>query len=144
MSSGWTLHHYAALVKFTNQLSFHLKSPITSLDPTEIYMNEIDFVDHRILHDVSPEELKMRFLILKVINQKVRTLIRLCDFRPDDDEFSVASILSSSQSMLFFDTKSQLLDEIVNANSTPVVDQAPPTVVVDPVEGIGQSQHDIK
>ena len=144
MTSGWTLNHYAALVRFINQLSSHLKLPVISLDPTEIYINENELIDHKILIDVTPEELKMRFSILKVINQKVRTLIRLCDFRPDDDEFSVASILSAAQAMLFYDTKSQLLDEILNANSTKVVDQAPPTVVVDPVEGIGQSQHEIK
>jgi len=125
-------------------MSFHLQLPVISLDPTEVFLSENDLVDFKTLLEVTPEELQMRFSILKFVNQKVGCLIRLCDLRPDNDEFSVASILSASKSMLFFDTKSQLYDAIINANSTCVIDQAPPTVVVDPVEGIGQNFHDIK
>jgi len=133
------------LVEHVNWLSSSLNiSPLT-LDPNEIILTENVLIDHPKLRDVSINKCRNRFSEIQKINSKLQQgLLILTDFRPDSDPYSNSTVIFNAKSIIFYEVKSQYLDDVIDSTSTVVQDQVPPTVLLNPVETIGQNVHDIR
>ena len=89
--------------------------------------------------DQPPESVRLRFAFLQQLNNHLETFfLPLVDLRPSATfSRSTAALLSKLRSIIFYDSKINFLNRILNATAKRKPDQAAPEITLDPLEGIG-------
>jgi len=91
------------------------------------------------------ESMRLRFALLKSLNNTLETFfLPLVDLRPAITSTftrSMALLLTNAQGLIFFDTKMLFINRLLNATALRKPDQAPPEIVLDPLEIIGGIQY---
>ena len=93
---------------------------------------------------MSSESLRLRFALLQFLNNTlVSFFLPLVDLRPVVTgagtavfAHSTAALLARSRARIFYDTKTTLVDRVINATVKRKADQAAPEVTLDPLENI--------
>ena len=98
----WNFQDDASLVSMANWLSISINVSPCHLDPAEIVLSPETAQEYPLLRDIPLANARSRFAILQSINNGIERLLNLTDFRPDDDPMSNASVISKSQSLIFY------------------------------------------
>ena len=85
------------------------------------------------------ESIRLRFAFLQSLNNTLESFfLPLIDLRPAGTySRSTAALLSTVRGLLFYDTKSNLTNRVLNATAQRKPDQAAPEITLDPLEVIG-------
>ena len=87
------------------------------------------------------ESLRLRFALLQSLNNTLETFfLPLVDLRPSlggTYSRSTAQLLAAARSLTFYDTKTVVLNRILNATAQRKADQAAPEITLDPLENVG-------
>ncbi|XP_052243277.1 probable E3 ubiquitin-protein ligase HECTD4 isoform X2 [Dreissena polymorpha] len=137
----WTLDMDATLTQFVNSFCRKLCVTPARLHPHEIYVSEADLAGetYAALQDVPIESIRLRFAFLQSLNNSLETFfLPLIDLRPwETYSRSMAAVMSKVRGLIFYDTKSSLVNRILNATTKRKPDQAAPEITLDPLEDIG-------
>ena len=89
--------------------------------------------------DQPPESVRLRFAFLQQLNNHLETFfLPLVDLRPATTfSRSTAALLSKLRSIIFYDSKINFLNRILNATAKRKPDHAAPEITLDPLESIG-------
>eukprot|EP00092_Neocalanus_flemingeri_P030552 GFUD01033172.1.p1 GENE.GFUD01033172.1~~GFUD01033172.1.p1 ORF type:complete len:4225 (-),score=861.78 GFUD01033172.1:307-12981(-) len=147
LSSSWTNKQDQALIKFGNMIAAKFNISPLKICPNEIYLTEAEMAseEFNLLQSIAIEDLRTRFAILCSLNQGLeKFLIPLIDFRSAVVHLnSTAENIKKGRNLIFYETKSNLLTKYLNASHQRNPDHAPPEISVDPVEEIGNTNHDV-
>ena len=112
----------------------------------EIYLSEAQLACPKFLplQGLSLERLRSRYGLLVALNQGIEELLPLTDFRaaPSYPQ-STAALLSRSRELIFYETKDAFLKLLLDITHQRNSDHAPPEIVIDPVEEIGNTNEDV-
>ena len=148
LEGTWTRQTDRALVRFANQLAARLNtaSPL-NISPSEIYLSQSDLASRELqpLQKVPLEHLRSQFALLCSFNRCAQhSLLPLLDYRAAQTyRHSAAEAVRRGRDLIFYQVKSRLLDRFLNASHQRNQDQAPPEITLDPVEEIGNLQHEV-
>lgn len=140
MASQWTPEMDAALVLHINSLSRKLAIATALLHPHEIQISEAVLSSEKLncLQGVPLESIRLRFALLQSLNNTLETFyLPLVDLRPAQIyNRSTAALLSMLRGLVFYDTKINLMNRVLNATEQRKPDQAAPEITLDPLETI--------
>ncbi|KAK3084084.1 hypothetical protein FSP39_007865 [Pinctada imbricata] len=144
MAGQWTIEMDTALVKYVNAMSRKLALAPSRLHPHEIHIPEsaLTNADYVSLQGIPIESIRLRFALLQSLNNTLETFfLPLIDLRPSSTySRSTAALLAKLRSLVFYDTKVNLMNRILNATEQRKQDQAAPEVTLDPLENIDKEQ----
>lgn len=94
--------------------------------------------DIYLLVGVPLESIRLRFALLQSLNNTLETFfLPLVDLRPAQIyNRSTAALLSMLRGLVFYDTKINLMNRVLNATEQRKPDQAAPEITLDPLETI--------
>lgn len=94
--------------------------------------------DIYLLIGVPLESIRLRFALLQSLNNTLETFyLPLVDLRPAQIyNRSTAALLSMLRGLVFYDTKINLMNRVLNATEQRKPDQAAPEITLDPLETI--------
>ena len=103
---------------------------------TQEYMGHILRVT---ISGVPLESVRLRFAFLQSVNNTLESFfLPLVDLRPADTyNRSTAASLAKVRGLIFYDTKCNLTNRVLNATAQRKPDQAAPEISLDPLEVIG-------
>ncbi|XP_041436316.1 probable E3 ubiquitin-protein ligase HECTD4 isoform X3 [Xenopus laevis] len=140
-SRKWTFEMDVALVQYINRLCRHLAITPARLHPHEVYLDLADTADPRVscLLNVPIESLRLRFALLQSLNTTLETFfLPLVELRQTDMYMhSIASLLQLAKGLIFYDTKVNVMNRILNATVQRTADHAAPEITLDPLEIVG-------
>lgn len=89
------------------------------------------------------ESIRLRFALLQSLNNTLETFyLPLVDLRPAlTYNRSTAALLSQLRGLVFYDTKINLMNRVLNATEQRKPDQAAPEITLDPLETIMSEYH---
>ena len=135
------------LVSLANTLAVKLNIAPTIISSNEIYLTETDLLNPNFcsLQDVLLEDLRTRFALLSSWNHGFkRFLLPMVDYRAATTyPNSTAANIRAGRALIFFEIKSEVLSELLNASHQRNPEHAPPEITVDPVEEIGNTHDDV-
>ena len=147
LSSSWTKRQDRALINLGNTVAAKFNISPLKICPNEIYLTEVEMAsqEFNVLQDKTIEDLRSRFAILSSLNHGLeKFLLPLIDFRSAGvHPNSTAEYISQGRDLVFYETKTSLLTKYLNASHQRNPDHAPPEISVDPVEEIGNTNHDV-
>ncbi|XP_062590799.1 probable E3 ubiquitin-protein ligase HECTD4 isoform X2 [Saccostrea cucullata] len=140
MASQWTPEMDSALVLHINSLSRKLAVATALLHPHEIHISEAVLSNEKFscLQGVPLESIRLRFALLQSLNNTLETFfLPLVDLRPAQTyNRSTAALLSQLRGLVFYDTKINLMNRVLNATEQRKQDQAAPEITLDPLETV--------
>ena len=152
LASSWSEEADIALVAHVNATCRHLAIAPARMHAHEIYVtsDKLTSCDFSALQGVAMEAIRVRFALLQFLNNALETfLLPLIDLRPclqsGSYDLSTAALLARSRSRIFYDTKMQFLNRVINATARRKADQPAPEINLDPLQtispaaGTGQS-----
>lgn len=85
------------------------------------------------------ESIRLRFALLQFLNNTLETFfIPLIDLQPVETfSCSSASLMAHARGLMFYDSKVNLMNRILNATAKRKPDQAAPEITLDPLEIVG-------
>merc|ERR1719228_2892257 len=147
LSSSWTNKQDGALIKLANNIATKFNISPLKICPNEIYLTEAELAseEFKLLQGISIEDLRTRFAILCSLNSGLeKFLIPLTDFRSAGvHPNSTGETVTKARNLIFYETKSNLLTKYLNATHQRNPGNAPPEISIDPVEEIGNTNHDV-
>ena len=83
--------------------------------------------------------MRLRFAFLQSLNNTLESFfLPLVDLRPAETySRSTAALLAKVRGLIFYDTKCNLANRVLNATAKRKPDQAAPEITLDPLEVIG-------
>ena len=143
----WTVCQYEALIRYGNILASKLNCSPLKISPNEIYLTETHLAseDFKSLQSLSIEDIRAHYAILVSFNQMIENyLLPLVDFRcAGVYPHSIANYISRGRNLIFYEIKSSILRKYLNASHQRNPEHAPPEISLDPVEEIGNTNHDV-
>ncbi|KAK6968629.1 E3 ubiquitin-protein ligase HECTD4 [Biomphalaria glabrata] len=144
LMTEWTTEKDAALVMYTNELSAQLSISPARLHPHEIRISEAHLTNEKYscLQGLPVESIRLRFAFLQDLNNSLETsFLPLIDLRPANVySRSTAFVLSQLRSLVFYNTKVNFINRILNASAKRKPDQAAPEITLNPLESIGTGE----
>ncbi|CAG5121382.1 unnamed protein product, partial [Candidula unifasciata] len=146
MMSEWTIETDAALVSYVNEVCCQLAISSARLHPHEVRLTEAHLTNEKYscLQGIPIESLRLRFAFLQELNNVLETMfLPLVDLRPASVySRSTAFVLSQLRCVIFYDSKVNFLNRILNASAKRKPDQAAPEITLNPLETIGTGERD--
>ncbi|XP_077996372.1 putative E3 ubiquitin-protein ligase HECTD4 [Glandiceps talaboti] len=143
----WTLEMDCALVSFVNSLCRRLAVTPARLHPHEIYLTEAQYAnpDYNCLTGVPLESIRLRYALLQSLNTTLESFfLPLVDLRPYRTfSESTAALLANARGLVFYDTKTMLLNQILNSTAQRNLDQAAPEIILDPLQAVSGEPKDV-
>ncbi|XP_055995500.1 probable E3 ubiquitin-protein ligase HECTD4 isoform X2 [Ostrea edulis] len=140
MAGQWIEEMDSALVLHINSLSRKLSVATALLHPHEIHISEEVLTNEMFtcLQGIPLESIRLRFALLQSLNNTLETFfLPLVDLRATPTyNRSSAALLSQLRGLIFYDTKVNLMNRILNATEQRKSDQAAPEITLDPLETI--------
>nr|KAG5713128.1 hypothetical protein BaRGS_007655 [Batillaria attramentaria] len=141
MMRMWSLEMDVALVTLVNELCRSMAVASSRLHAHELLLTDVHLASQQYacLQNQPPESIRLRFAFLQNLNNILETFfLPLVDLRPAAVfSRSTASVLSKLRAIIFFDSKSNFINRILNATAKRKPDQAAPEITLDPLESIG-------
>lgn len=141
MSKQWTLEMDNALVDYIDSFCRKLAISPSCLHPHEIYIPENQLANEKymLLQGMPIESIRLRFALLQFLNNTLETFfIPLIDLQPVETfSCSSASLMAHARGLMFYDSKVNLMNRILNATAKRKPDQAAPEITLDPLEIVG-------
>ncbi|KAL8604631.1 hypothetical protein ACOMHN_013411 [Nucella lapillus] len=146
MMKQWTTEMDMALVSLVNQHCRALAVASSRLHAHEITLTDIQLASNNFscLQNQPPESVRLRFAFLQQLNNHLETFfLPLVDLRPAATfSRTTAALLSKLRGVIFYDSKTNFLNRILNATAKRKPDQAAPEITLDPLGEIGVDKHD--
>ena len=146
--STWTRETDRALVRLGNLLAVRLgtSSPL-NISPAEIFLTQSELASQelRALQNIPIEHIRSQYAFLCSFNTGLQhSLLPLLDYRSANTyKHSTVEAIRRGKDLIFYQVKSRLLDKLLNASQQRNQEQAPPEISLDPVEEIGNLQHEV-
>ncbi|OWF52164.1 E3 ubiquitin-protein ligase HECTD4 [Mizuhopecten yessoensis] len=138
MAAQWSLDMDTSLVQYINAFCRKLSVAPSRLHPHEVQLTEADLSSgkYSCLQGVPVESVRLRFALLQSLNNTLETFfLPLVDLRPANTcNRSTAALLSKVRHLVFYDSKVNLMNRVLNATAQRKPDQAAPEIVLDPLE----------
>ena len=145
--SSWSRENDEAVVVLGNLLASRLNTSPLRISPNEIFLTEAELAtkEFRSLQNIPIEDIRTHYAFLCSFNRSLeQKLLPLIDFRSASTyRTSLAEAVSRARTFIFYEVKSRLLDKFLNASHQRNPDQAPPEIILDPLEEIGNLHHDV-
>ncbi|KAK7087914.1 probable E3 ubiquitin-protein ligase HECTD4 isoform X2 [Littorina saxatilis] len=145
MMKQWSLDMDTALVALVNEVCGSLAVSSSRLHAHELILTDAQLAsqDYVCLQNQPPESLRFRFAFVQQLNNQLETFfLPLVDLRPSATlSHTTAALLSRLRSIIFFDSKANFQNRILNATTKRKPDQAAPEITLDPLESIGVDKH---
>ena len=94
----WSLAKDSSLVHLANWLAMSLNVSPLAIHPSEIvFSDEETLLEYSDLRDVTLVNARSRFSLIQALNSKLEDLLKLTDFRPDQDLSSNASVIAAAR-----------------------------------------------
>ncbi|XP_063396384.1 probable E3 ubiquitin-protein ligase HECTD4 [Mytilus trossulus] len=140
MTTQWTLEMDSALGQYVNMSAKKLGVAPSRLHPHEMNIPEEILTNetYACLQGVPVESVRLRFAFLQSLNNTLETIfLPMVDLRPAKTyNRSTASALSKIRGLIFYDSKVNFVNRIMNATAKRKPDQAAPEVTLDPLENL--------
>ena len=147
LSESWSREKDEAVVMVGNLLANRLNTSPLKISPNEIFLSQAELAsrEFRALQNIPLENIRTHYAFLCSFNaQLVEKLLALLDFRCAGTlRHSLARAVRRARTLIFYQVKSRLWDNFLNASHQRNTDYAPPEIILDPVEEIGNLQHDV-
>ena len=144
---SWSFQQDEALVKYGNILGTKLNCSAMKISPNEIYLTDADLASNnfKCLQSTPIEDIRTHYAILVSFNESIENyLLPLVDFRcVETYSNSIATYIQKGRNLIFYEVKCNLLKKLLNASHHRNPDHAPPEIVLDPVEEIGNTTHHV-
>ncbi|KAH9492163.1 putative E3 ubiquitin-protein ligase HTD4 [Bulinus truncatus] len=144
LMNDWTIDKDTALVTYVNELCSRLAISSARLHPHEVRILEAHLINERYscLQGLPFESIRLRFAFLQDLNNSLETsFLPLIDLRPTNVySRSTAFVLSQLRSVIFYDTKVNFINRVLNASAKRKPDQAAPEITLNPLESIGTGE----
>lgn len=141
MSKQWTLEMDNSLVAYIDSFCRKLAISPSRLHPHEIYITENQLANEKfmLLQGMPIESIRLRFALLQFLNNTLETFfIPLINLQPMETfSCSTASLMANARGLMFYDSKVNLINRILNATAKRKPDQAAPEITLDPLEIVG-------
>ncbi|KAJ8312853.1 hypothetical protein KUTeg_010226 [Tegillarca granosa] len=140
MAGQWSLDMDTALVHYVNAFSRKLAVSPSRLHPHEIRIQDSQLTSEKYscFQGIPVESIRLRFALLQSLNNTLETFfLPLIDLRPAVVyNRSTAALLSKVRGLIFYDSKVNFMNRILNATAQRKPDQAAPEITLDPLENI--------
>ena len=120
-------------------------SPL-KISASEIYLTDAQLSSTKFaaLQGLTITSIRSRFGLLVALNQGIEELFPLTDFRAATSyPQSTAAVLSRGRELIFYETKATFLKLLLDITHQRNSENAPPEIVIDPVEEIGNTNEDV-
>ncbi|KAK3804042.1 hypothetical protein RRG08_062412 [Elysia crispata] len=148
MMSEWTVERDYALVQHINQLCCHLAVSSSRLHPHEVRLSHAQLAHETFtpLQGIPVESVRLRLAFLQQLNNYLETaFLPLVDLRPARlYSRSSAFVLSQIRWVIFYDSKINFFNRVLNASTKRKPDQAAPEITLNPLESIGTGEKSVQ
>ncbi|GFO01128.1 HECT domain-containing e3 ubiquitin protein ligase 4 [Plakobranchus ocellatus] len=148
MMSEWTVERDYALVQHINEVCCSLAISSSRMHPHEVRLSEAQLAHEAFtsLQGIPVEMTRLRMAFLQQLNNFLETsFLPLVDMRPARlYSRSTAFVLAQVRWVVFYDTKVNFLNRVLNASAKRKPHQAAPEITLNPLESIGTGEKSIQ
>lgn len=115
------------------------------IKPSEIYLtdSQLSSTTFGALQGLSVENIRSRYSQLVALNHGISELMPLIDFRAIIHPKSTASVICRGRDIIFYEIKETFFNLLLDATHQRNPEHAPPEIIIDPVEEIGNTNEDV-
>jgi E3 ubiquitin-protein ligase HECTD4 len=141
----FSLGMFERLAAFGNSLSQALHVPALRMDAADVFLRAADLSQERFaaLQNVPLVQLRLCFVVLQILNERLAELLPLADLREGDVHMGMRSLVHRCRGLMFYGAKMAWFNGTIN-DTAHRTDPSGPEIVLDALETVGRGEKEVE